>query len=67
MTLFDVIKNPIFTHKFVLQKIICHLNSWERDSLMTHYDEEISSDLYNKIEKLYKLYSVNHEPLEYIL
>jgi len=67
MTLFDVIKNPFFTHKFVLQKIVCHLTEWERDSLMTHYDDEITSALFDEIEKLYKLYSVDHEPLEYIL
>ncbi len=67
MTLFNLIANPLFTHKFVLQKIVCHLTGWERDSLMTHYDDEITSELYSDIERLYKLYSIDHEPLEYIL
>lgn len=34
---------------------------------MTHYDDEITSELFDEIERLYKLYSVDHEPLEYIL
>jgi methylase of polypeptide subunit release factors len=67
MTLFDLIANPLFTHKFVLQKIVCHLTGWERDILMTHYDDEIKSELFKDIERLYQLYSIDHEPLEYIL
>ncbi len=34
---------------------------------MTHYDDEITSPLFDEIEKSYKLYSIDHEPLEYIL
>ncbi len=67
MTLFDVIANPLFKHKFVLQKIVCHLTNWERDNLIVYYDEQISSDLFTQIEQLYNLYAIDHEPLEYIL
>jgi methylase of polypeptide subunit release factors len=67
MILFDLIKDSLFTHKFVLQKIVCHLTGWERDSLITHYDDEVSSELFDEIRRLYTLYSVEHEPLEYIL
>ncbi len=67
MTLFDLIRDPQFRHKYVFQKIVCHLTGWERDTLIARYDEEISSELYDETLRLYNLYAIDHEPLEYIL
>ena len=35
--------------------------------MMTHYDDEISFTLFEQVQKLYNLYAIDHEPLEYIL
>ena len=35
--------------------------------MMTHYDDEISFTLFEQIQKMYNLYAIDHEPLEYIL
>ncbi len=51
----------------MLQKIICHLTERDRDSLITHYDDTITSEVFEEIKKLYDLYAIDHEPLEYIL
>lgn len=67
MTLFQLIGDPQYTHKFVLQKIIWHLTGWTREELIVHYDDEISIELLHQINEKYKLYAVNNEPLEYIL
>lgn len=67
MTLFELIANPIFAHKFVLQKIVCHLTGWDRNNIIVHYDDQILPDMFYEIEKLYNLYAIDHEPLEYIL
>lgn len=67
MLLFDIIKSSDFKHKFVLQKIVCHLTGRDRDSLITHYDDIITPELFEEIKKLYDLYAIDHEPLEYIL
>ena len=67
MTFFQLIGDPHYKHKFVLQKIIGHLTGWEREELIVHYDDEIDTELLADIQKKYKLYTDNNEPLEYIL
>ena len=67
MTFFQLIGDPHYKHKFVLQKIIGHLTGWTREELIVHYDDEVSVELLNQINEHYKLYSEDHEPLEYIL
>ena len=67
MTFFQLIGDPYYKHKFVLQKIIGHLTGWEREELIVHYDDEIDTELLADIQEKYKLYTDNNEPLEYIL
>ncbi len=67
MTLFDLIGDSQFKHKYVLQRIVMHLTGRTRESLITHYDDTIEDLLFQDIERSYNLYAVNHEPLEYIL
>lgn len=67
MTFFQLIGDPHYKHKFVLQKIIGHLTGWTREELIVHYDDEVSVELWDQINEKYRLYSEDHEPLEYIL
>ncbi|AKH32659.1 Release factor glutamine methyltransferase [candidate division SR1 bacterium Aalborg_AAW-1] len=67
MTFFQLIGDPHYKHKFVLQKIIGHLTGWTREELIVHYDDEVSVELGDQINGKYRLYSEDHEPLEYIL
>lgn len=67
MTFFHLVGDPQYKHKFVLQKIIGHLTGWTREELIVHYDDEVSAELLHDIQINYKLYSEDHEPLEYIL
>lgn len=67
MTIFQLIADPSFRHKFVLQKIIGHLRSWTREDLVLHYDDILSEADFREIQTLYNRYAVDNEPLEYIL
>lgn len=67
MTVFQLIADSTYTHKFVLQKIIWHLTGWTREELIVHYDEVLTIELLDRIKELYDLYAIHHEPLEYIL
>ena len=67
MTFFQLIGDPHYKHKFVLQKIIGHLTGWTREELIVHYDDEVPVELWDQINEKYRLYSEDHEPLEYIL
>ena len=66
-TFFQLVGDPEYKHKFVLQKIIGHLTGWTREELVVHYDDEVSKELLHDIDIKYKLYSEDNEPLEYIL
>lgn len=67
MTFFQLLGNPEYKHKFVLQKIIGHLAGWTREELIVHYDDEIDMKLLSNIQEKYKLYAEDNQPLEYIL
>ncbi len=67
MTFFQLIGNPSYQHKYVLERIIGLLTWRTREELIIHYDDEINSDLFSKIDILYKKYSEEQYPLEYIL
>ncbi len=67
MTFFQLVGDPQYKHKFVLQKIIGHLTGWTREELIVQYDEEVSDELLADIQAKYRLYAEDHEPLEYIL
>lgn len=43
------------------------LMGFEREALITHYDDVIDSDMLDQIKEKYDLYALHHEPLEYIL
>ena len=68
MILFDIIKNPYFKHKYVLERICMELLWFERSELILHYDDIIdTTELLPKIKLLYDEYAIGKQPLEYIL
>lgn len=68
MTLFDLIKDPYYTHKYVLERICMHLLGYAREELILHYDEQIDdTEKLTQIKSLYDEYAIGKQPLEYIL
>lgn len=68
MTLFDLIKDPYYKHKYVLERICMELLWFERSELILHYDDVIdTTELLPKIKQLYDEYAIGKQPLEYIL
>lgn len=67
MTLFDIIRDPYYTHKYVLEKICMHLLGYQREDLIIHYDDTITTEMLTNIKQLYDEYAIGKQPLEYIL
>ncbi len=68
MTLFDLIKDPYYKHKYVLERICMELLWFERSELIIHYDDRLDdTEILSKIKQLYDEYAIGKQPLEYIL
>lgn len=67
MTIFDVIKDPYFTHKYVLERIVMHLLGFAREELIIHYDDLVDDETTLRIREMYDEYAIGKQPLEYIL
>ena len=67
MTLFDIIRDPYYAHKYVVEKICMHLLGYQREDLIIHYDDTITTEILTNIKQLYDEYAIGKQPLEYIL
>ena len=67
MQLQDLIQNPRFKKKFVLEKLLMHFLHKTRTELRTDANQELDPALVAKIEKDYLAYEIEEKPLEYIL
>lgn len=67
MTFFQLVADPQYKHKYVLEKIIGHLTGWTREELILHYDDVVNQELLEQFKIQYNRYVVDQEPLEYIL
>ncbi|EKD24492.1 MAG: protein-(glutamine-N5) methyltransferase, release factor-specific [uncultured bacterium (gcode 4)] len=67
MKLSELLWNPAFKEKFVLQKFLCTFLHCSREELRTNMDKEISDEIIQKILVAYKSYVEDKKPLEYIL
>ncbi|MCX6824589.1 MAG: peptide chain release factor N(5)-glutamine methyltransferase [candidate division SR1 bacterium] len=67
MKLSELLGNPSFKEKFVLQKFLCTFLHCSREELWTNMDKEISDEIIQKILVAYKSYVEDKKPLEYIL
>ena len=67
MTIAELLANPQFSEKYVLQKLIMEYLHCTREQMWTEGSKDISEDLLNKIQIGYKAYVEEKKPLEYIL
>lgn len=67
MKLQQLLQDPNYKKKFVLEKLLCHFFSKTREELWIQGDIEITGDTLEKIQKAYREYVEEEKPLEYIL
>lgn len=67
MLLQAFIQDPAFKKKFVLEKLLCHYLNKSRSELRIDADQEIPSDIEQKIRTDYRAYEEEDKPLEYLL
>ena len=67
MKLQQLLQDPNYKKKFVLEKLLCHFLSKTREELWIQGDIEITNDTLEKIQKAYREYVEEEKPLEYIL
>lgn len=67
MKLQQLLQDPNYKKKFVLEKLLCHFLSKTREELWIQGDIEIVGDTLEKIQKAYREYVEEEKPLEYIL
>ncbi len=67
MKLQQLLQDPNYKKKFVLEKLLCHFLSKTREELWIQCDIEITGDTLEKIQKAYCEYVEEEKPLEYIL
>lgn len=67
MTYKQLLQNPEFKQKFVLEKLIQDFTSKRREEIWLHLDEEIENQVLERILSGYRQYVEDKKPLEYIL
>lgn len=67
MNIANLLSNPEFKEKHILQKLIMEYTKCTREEMWIKWDLEISSDIYDKIIRGYKLATEEKMPLDYIL
>jgi release factor glutamine methyltransferase len=65
-TVFDLLKNPAYTQKGILEKIIVHTIQTSREDMITNMDRIITESEQETIKKQYHAYTEEKKPLEYI-
>lgn len=67
MTIQDLIANPDYPQKIILQKLICHFCNISREDMRVKSDQEIKNSDLEKIISWYNAYVKDSKPLDYIL
>lgn len=67
MQLQELIQDPAYKKKFVLEKLLCHYLDKKREELRIDWGMEIDGDTIEKVKKWYQEYVEEEKPLEYIL
>ncbi len=67
MKIIDILQNPSYTSKNVVEKLICYRLGVTKETLFTDSDREIGSSDYERIDSSYHEYHDQKKPLEYIL
>lgn len=67
MTILDLLKSPQFPSKNIIEKLICHSTGLSRTELFTYSERELSDEQETWIRAGYDAYTIQKQPLEYIL
>lgn len=67
MTIEQLISNPEYKEKFVLQKLICYFLDYTKEEMRLNASQEITADQEKKILEVYHDIVDNNKPLEYAL
>lgn len=67
MTIQQLLQNPEYSQKFVLEKLIQELFWRTRAEIWLHLDDEIDTGRLAKLQVDYNAYTIDKKPLEYIL
>lgn len=67
MRILDLIENPEYKEKFVLQKFIGLELNLERNDIRNHAEDELTDTQYENILSNYTKYAIDKMPMEYIL
>lgn len=67
MNIADLLSNPKYTEKYILQKLLMEYLKITREEMWTQGDKEIPDEIYNKIIRGYTLSTEDQMPLDYIL
>lgn len=67
MTIQDLISNPQYPQKIILQRLICHFLNISRENIWTNANQEISNPDLEKIISWYNAYVNDSKPLDYII
>ena len=67
MTVGNLLQNPKYTEKFVLQKLLCLFLQCTREELWTDEKRQLDDDQVQKILSAYDDYVVKKKPLEYVM
>lgn len=67
MQIITLLQDPAYPNKIVLEKLICAICGWDKTTLFTHYDRELSEDDYSKIQSAYEQVEIHKQPLDYAI
>jgi len=67
MTIFDLLKSPIYNQKPILEKLVCQVTWLSKTALFSSSDQILTEQQLKEIHTMYTRYVDNKEPLEYIL
>ena len=67
MKIQELIQNPDFKKKFILEKLLCHYLNKTRTELWTDAQEELDSWIVDRVKEDYRAYEEDNKPLEYLL
>ena len=67
MKLQELLQNPEYKQKFVLEKFIQLVLGYDREAMRLHLEQELSPTEREKIITYYNQYAIDKKPMEYIL
>ena len=67
MKIQELLQNPDYQQKRVLENLICHFLDISREDLWTKLDNELDSNIFEKVDQAYNNFVVKKKPLEYVL